>query len=264
MIFINYYINYSNKKKEELLKRTKSTNIYLLNIFTFFTLFKPTFLYSLYLDNWNPQLFPFYIQNYYIKHNDPEKSINLHYMVIDPENIFSESKPDLDYDRISIIYNTHKINIYVVFINVSTIQQNNNLPKEHKIVLVILFFAKNDENKIRKELVMRKKINAYDTIQITSKNIYKLKLKEYSDIINGLINESENNEMNKFGWFSENLKLFDIIIASWIMIVSFLFKYLIKMGKKKTKKRYNYNNNYMRDYYFINKTPDIMKYISEN
>ena len=182
-------------------------------------------------------------------------------MVIDPENIFSDSKPDLDYDRISIIYNTHKINIYVVFINISTIQQNNNLPKEHKIVLVILFFAKNDENKIRKELVMRKKINAYDTIQITSKNIYKLKLKEYSDIINGLINESENNEMNKFGWFSENLKLFDIIIAAWIMIVSFLFKYLIKMGKKKTKKRYNYNNNYMREYYFINKTPDIMRYL---
>ena len=185
-------------------------------------------------------------------------------MVIDPENIFSDSKPDLDYDRISIIYNTHKINIYVVFINIVSIQQNNNLPKEQKIVLVILFFAKNDENKIRKELVMRKKINEYDTIQITSKNIYKLKLKEYNDIINGLINESENNEMNKFGWFSENLKLFDIIIASWIMIVSFLFKYLIKMGKKKTKKRYNYNNNYMRDYYFINKTPDIMKYISEN
>jgi len=182
-------------------------------------------------------------------------------MVIDPENIFSDSKPDLDYDRISIIYNTHKINIYVVFINIVSIQQNNNLPKEQKIVLVILFFAKNDENKIRKELVMRKKINAYDTIQITSKNIYKLKLKEYNDIINGLINESENNEMNKFGWFSENLKLFDIIIASWIMIVSFLFKYLIKMGKKKTKKRYNYNNNnYMKDYYFINKTQDIMRY----
>ena len=181
-------------------------------------------------------------------------------MVIDPENIFSDSKPDLDYDRISIIYNTHKINIYVVFINIVSIQQNDNLPKEQKIVLVILFFAKNDENKIRKELVMKKKINAYDTIQITSKNIYKLKLKEYNDIINGLINESENNEMNKFGWFSENLKLFDIIIASWIMIVSFLFKYLIKMGKKKTKKRYNYNNNYMKDYYFINKTQDIMRY----
>ena len=181
-------------------------------------------------------------------------------MVIDPENIFSDSKPDLDYDRISVIYNTHKINIYVLFINIFSIQQNNNLPKEQKMVLVLLFFAKNDESRIRKELVMKKKINAYDTIQITSKNIYKLKLKEYNDIINGLINENEKKDMNKYGWFSENVKLFDIIIALWIMIVSFLFKYLIKIGKKKTKKRYNYNNNYLRDYYFINKTQDVMKY----
>jgi hypothetical protein len=182
-------------------------------------------------------------------------------MVIDPENILSETKPELDSEKIRSIYNTHKINIYVVFINIFSLSQDKLYDKEQKIVLVIIFFEKNDENKIRKELVMRKKINAYDTIQITSKNIYKLKLKEYNDIINGLINESENNEMNKFGWFSENLKLFDIIIASWIMIVSFLFKYLIKMGKKKTKKRYNYNNNnYMKDYYFINKTQDIMRY----
>ena len=107
---------------------------------------------------------------------------------------------------------------------------------------------------------MKKKISNYDTIQITNKNIYKLKLKEYNDIINGIINDNEKNEMNKFGWFSENFKIIDIIIALWILIVSFLFKYLIKMGKKKTKKVYNYNFNYVRDYYFINKSTDIMQY----
>lgn len=204
--------------------------------------------------------FPFYIQNYYLKHNDPEKAINLHYMVIDPENIFKETKPELDNDKIALIYNTHKINIYVIFINIFSIPHDKIISKEQKIVLVIIFFAKNDENKIRKDLVMKKKISNYDTIQITNKNIYKLKLKEYNDIINGIINDNEKNEMNKFGWFSENFKIIDIIIALWILIVSFLFKYLIKMGKKKTKKVYNYNFNYIRDYYFINKSTDIMQY----
>jgi len=239
-------------------KESKNINIYILNILTFFSLFKQAFLYSLYLDKWNPQLLPSYIQNYYMKYNDPEKSINLHYMVIDPENVFSDSKPELNYDKISVIYYTHKINIYVVNINIYSIQQNKNIPKEQKIVLVIIFFAKNDENKIRKELVMKKKINDYDTIQITSKNIYKLKLKEYNDIINEIIVEKDKNGMNKFGWFSENLKIFDIIIASWVLAVSFLFKYLIKMGKKKTKKKYNFN--YVKDYYFINKSQDIIRY----
>ena len=179
-------------------------------------------------------------------------------MVIDPENVFSDSKPELNYDKISVIYYTHKINIYVVNINIYSIQQNKNIPKEQKIVLVIIFFTKNDESKIRKELVMKKKINDYDTIQITSKNIYKLKLKEYNDIINEIIVEKDKNGMNKFGWFSENLKIFDIIIASWVLAVSFLFKYLIKMGKKKTKKKYNFN--YVKDYYFINKSQDIIRY----
>ena len=130
--------------------------------------------------------------------------------------------------------------------------------KEQKIVLVIIFFAKYDENKIRKELVMKRKINDYDTIQITNKNIYKLRLKEYNDIINEIMVENEKNKMNKFGWFNENLKIFDIIIASWIMAVSFLFKYLIKMGKKKTKIKYNYNH--VKDYYFFNKSQDIIQF----
>lgn len=239
-------------------KNTKHTNIIFFNIFTFITLFKNSFHFSLYLDSWNPHYLPFYIQNYYLKHNDPEKSVNLHYMVIDPENILSETKPELDSDKIRSIYNTHKINIYVVFINIFSLSQNKLYDKEQKIVLVIIFFAKNDENKIRKELVMKKKINDYDTIQITSKNIYKLKLKEYNDIINEIIVEKDKNGMNKFGWFSENLKIFDIIIASWVLAVSFLFKYLIKMGKKKTKKKYNFN--YVKDYYFINKSQDIIRY----
>ena len=127
-------------------KESKNINIYILNILTFFSLFKQAFLYSLYLDKWNPQLLPSYIQNYYMKYNDPEKSINLHYMVVDPENVYSDSKPELNYDKISVIYYTHKINIYVVNINIYSIQQNKNIPKEQKIVLVILFFAKNDEN----------------------------------------------------------------------------------------------------------------------
>ena len=244
-------------------KNRKKANIIFLNIITLFSLLKNTIQYSLYLNSWNPQFFPFYIQNYYLKHNEPEKVVNLHYMVIDPENVFNENKPELDYDKIRIIYNTHKINIYVIFINIFSLSQNKMYDKEQKIVLVILFFEKSDENKIRKELVMKKKINNNnDIIQISSKNIYKLKLKENNDIINGLINESKNNVENKYGWFIDNLKLFDIIIALWIMIVSFLFKYLIKMGKKKTKKR---NNNYfnsisIRDNYFINKSQDIMWY----
>ena len=218
-------------------KNTKHTNIIFFNIFTFITLFKNSFHFSLYLDSWNPHYLPFYIQNYYLKHNDPEKSVNLHYMVIDPENILSETKPELDSDKIRSIYNTHKINIYVVFINIFSLSQNKLYDKEQKIVLVIIFFEKNDENKIRKEIVMKKKINNNnDIIQILNKNIYKLKIKEYNDIINGLTAESKNNGLNNFGWFSENLKLFDIILALWILIVSFLFKYLIKIGKKKTKK----------------------------
>ena len=218
-------------------KNTKHTNIIFFNIFTFITLFKNSFHFSLYLDSWNPHYLPFYIQKYYLKHNDPEKSVNLHYMVIDPENILSETKPELDSDKIRSIYNTHKINIYVVFINIFSLSQNKLYDKEQKIVLVIIFFEKNDENKIRKEIVMKKKINNNnDIIQILNKNIYKLKIKEYNDIINGLTAESKNNGLNNFGWFSENLKLFDIILALWILIVSFLFKYLIKIGKKKTKK----------------------------
>ena len=241
-------------------KNTKHTNIIFFNIFTFITLFKNSFHFSLYLDSWNPHYLPFYIQNYYLKHNDPEKSVNLHYMVIDPENILSETKPELDSDKIRSIYNTHKINIYVVFINIFSLSQNKLYDKEQKIVLVIIFFEKNDENKIRKEIVMKKKINKNnnnDIIQILNKNIYKLKIKEYNDIINGLTAESKNNGLNNFGWFSENLKLFDIILALWILIVSFLFKYLIKIGKKKTKKKYNNNNlNYVRDYFFINPIPN--------
>ena len=239
-------------------KESKNINIYILNILTFFSLFKQAFLYSLYLDKWNPQLLPSYIQNYYMKYNDPEKLINLHYMVIDPENVFSDSKPELNYDKISVIYYTHKINIYVVYINISSVSQNKMPPKEQKIVLVIIFFAKYDENKIRKELVMKRKINDCDTIQITNKNIYKLRLKEYNDIINEIMVENEKNKMNKFGWINENLKIFDIIIASWIMAVSFLFKYLIKMGKKKTKIKYNYNH--VKDYYFFNKSQDIIQF----
>ena len=183
-------------------------------------------------------------------------------MVIDPENILSETKPELDSDKIRSIYNTHKINIYVVFINIFSLSQNKLYDKEQKIVLVIIFFEKNDENKIRKEIVMKKKINNNnDIIQILNKNIYKLKIKEYNDIINGLTAENKNNGLNNFGWFSENLKLFDIILALWILIVSFLFKYLIKIGKKKTKKKYNNNNlNYVRDYFFINKRQDFMTY----
>ena len=240
----------------------KSKNIIFLNIFTFLALFKNTFLYSLYLESWNPQFFPFYIQNYYLKHNDPDKPVNLHYMVIDPENILKESKPELDYEKIREIYNTHKINIYVVFINIFSLSQNKLYDTEQKIALVIIFFERSDEIKIRKELVMKKKINNNnDIIQILNKNIYKLKIKEYNDIINGLINESKNNGINNFGWLSENLKLFDIILAFWILIVSFLFKYLIKIGKKKTKKRYNNNNfNYVRDYFIINKSSDILTY----
>lgn len=243
-------------------KNTKHTNIIFFNIFTFITLFKNSFHFSLYLDSWNPHYLPFYIQNYYLKHNDPEKSVNLHYMVIDPENILSETKPELDSDKIRSIYNTHKINIYVVFINIFSLSQNKLYDKEQKIVLVIIFFEKNDENKIRKEIVMKKKINNNnDIIQILNKNIYKLKIKEYNDIINGLTAENKNNGLNNFGWFSENLKLFDIILALWILIVSFLFKYLIKIGKKKTKKKYNNNNlNYVRDYFFINKRQDFMTY----
>ena len=243
-------------------KNTKHTNIIFFNIFTFITLFKNSFHFSLYLDSWNPHYLPFYIQNYYLKHNDPEKSVNLHYMVIDPENILSETKPELDSDKIRSIYNTHKINIYVVFINIFSLSQNKLYDKEQKIVLVIIFFEKNDENKIRKEIVMKKKINNNnDIIQILNKNIYKLKIKEYNDIINGLTAESKNNGLNNFGWFSENLKLFDIILALWILIVSFLFKYLIKIGKKKKKKKYNNNNlNYVRDYFFINKRQDFMTY----
>ena len=105
---------------------------------------------------------------------------------------------------------------------------------------------------------MKRKINDYDTIQITNKNIYKLRLKEYNDIINEIMVENEKNKMNKFGWINENLKIFDIIIASWIMAVSFLFKYLIKMGKKKTKIKYNYNH--VKDYYFFNKSQDIIQF----
>lgn len=241
-------------------KKAKNINIYFLNIITFFTLFKRTSPYSLYLDSWNPQFFPFYIQNYYIKHNDPDKQVNLHYMVIDPENIISDTKSDLDEEKIRIIYNTHKINIYVIYISIFSTLPDKLITKEQKMVLVIIFYAKNDENKIRKELVMKKKINNYDTIQISNKNIYKLKLKEYTDIVNGLKYNNENNQMNNFGWFTENFRIIDIIIALWILIVSFLFKYLIKMGKKKTKKKYNYNFNYVKDYYFINKSMDIMKY----
>ena len=243
-------------------KITRHTNIIFLNIFTFITLFKNSFHFSLYLDSWNPNYLPFYIQNYYLKHNDPEKSVNLHYMVIDPENILKETKPELDSEKIRSIYNTHKINIYVVFINIFSLSQNKLYDKEQKIVLVIIFFEKNDENKIRKEIVMKKKINNNnDIIQILNKNIYKLKIKEYNDIIKGLTTESKNNGLNNFGWFSENLKLFDIIFALWILIVSFLFKYLIKIGKKKTKKKYNNNNfNYVRDYFFINKKQDFMTY----
>ena len=242
-------------------KIPKIRNIYFLNTLTLLTLFKTTHLFSLYLDSWNSQLLPYYIQNYYLKHNDNEKNINLHYMVIDPEHIYSETKPELDYDKIRVIYNTHKINIYVIFINISPFSQNKIPMKEQKIVLVIIFFQQYDENKIRKELTIKKKINANDIMQISSKNIYKLKLKEYNDIINGLINQDENIGINKYGWFGENLKLFDIIIALWILMVSFLFKYLIKMGKKKSKKRYNHNFNYVKDYYFnINKSHDIMMY----
>jgi hypothetical protein len=182
-------------------------------------------------------------------------------MVIDPEHIYSETKPELDYDKIRVIYNTHKINIYVIFINISPFSQNKIPMKEQKIVLVIIFFQQYDENKIRKELAIKKKINANDIMQISSKNIYKLKLKEYNDIINGLINQNENIGINKYGWFGENLKLFDIIIALWILMVSFLFKYLIKIGKKKSKKKYNNNNfNHVRDYFFINKRQDFMTY----
>ena len=242
-------------------KIPKIRNIYFLNTLTLLTLFKTTHLFSLYLDSWNSQLLPYYIQNYYLKHNDNEKNINLHYMVIDPENIYSETKPELDYDKIRVIYNTHKINIYVIFINISPFSQNKIPMKEQKIVLVIIFFQQYDENKIRKELTIKKKINANDIMQISSKNIYKLKLKEYNDIINGLTAENKNNGLNNFGWFSENLKLFDIILALWILIVSFLFKYLIKIGKKKAKKKYNNNNlNYVRDYFFINKRQDFMTY----
>ena len=242
-------------------KNRKKADIIFLNIITLFSIFKNTIQYSLYLNSWKPHFFPLYIQNYYLKHNEPEKDVNLHYMVIDPENVFNENKTELDYDKIRIIYNTHKINIYVIFINIFSLSQNKMYDKEQKIVLVILFFEKSDENKIRKELVMKKKINNNnDIIQISNKNIYKLKIKEYNDIINGLINESKNNVENKFGWFIENVKLFDIIIALWILIVSFLFKYLIKMGKKKTKKRNNNYFNYVRDYYFINKSQDIMWY----
>ena len=82
-----------------------------------------------------------------MKYNDPEKSINLHYMVIDPENVFSDSKPELNYDKISVIYYTHKINIYVVNINIYSIQQNKNIPKEQKIVLVIIFLQKTTKTK---------------------------------------------------------------------------------------------------------------------
>ena len=239
-------------------KNRKKADIIFLNIITLFSLFKNTIQYSLYLNSWKPHFFPLYIQNYYLKHNEPEKDVNLHYMVIDPENVFNENKTELDYDKIRIIYNTHKINIYVIFINIFSLSQNKMYDKEQKIVLVILFFEKSDENKIRKELVMKRKINDYDTIQITNKNIYKLRLKEYNDIINEIMVENEKNKMNKFGWINENLKIFDIIIASWIMAVSFLFKYLIKMGKKKTKIKYNYNH--VKDYYFFNKSQDIIQF----
>jgi len=226
----------------------------------------PSYLYSLYLDSWNPSSFPYYIRDYYLKHNDPDKSINIHYMVIDPEKIMSDTSQDLDKDKIFILYQNHKINIYVV--SISILSQKNNINninniysstsiKEEKIILVIIFFDKNDENKIKKELVMKRKINDFITIQIMNKNIYKLKIKEYNDIIDSIVNENQNDN-NKYLW---HLKLFDIIIALWILIVSFLFKYLIKLGKKKTKKKYeinnininNSNNNNKIEYFFVNK-----------
>jgi hypothetical protein len=187
-------------------------------------------------------------------------------MVIDPEKIMSDTSQDLDKDKIFILYQNHKINIYVV--SISILSQKNNINninniysstsiKEEKIILVIIFFDKNDENKIKKELVMKRKINDFITIQIMNKNIYKLKIKEYNDIIDSIVNENQNDN-NKYLW---HLKLFDIIIALWILIVSFLFKYLIKLGKKKTKKKYeinnininNSNNNNKIEYFFVNK-----------
>ena len=187
-------------------------------------------------------------------------------MVIDPEKIMSDTSQDLDKDKIFILYQNHKINIYVVSISIlsqkNNINNNNNIYsstsiKEEKIILVIIFFDKNDENKIKKELVMKRKINDFITIQIMNKNIYKLKIKEYNDIIDSIVNENQNDN-NKYLW---HLKLFDIIIALWILIVSFLFKYLIKLGKKKTKKKYeinnininNSNNNNKIEYFFVNK-----------
>ena len=196
------------------------------------------------IDSWTPELLYNYTKEAYLSSDNPNKNINLKYMILDPEHYLKKGQIEIIENKLKNLYEKINITIFISLIShIDLDQEKNNdindkikrfvsyfnylIYKHHnnytdEMSLSTVFFIKDRKMRMRTGKLLRNIINDNIALDILNKRKDDLRKKDYFKVIDGLIDDiiKEYTNTNYFKRIKDKIS-----ITIWISIFLGLFLY---------------------------------------
>ena len=228
------------------------------------------------IEEWEPESLYEYTKKNYLENNNPEKSSNLKYMIVDPENYLKNNDLSEINQGMKLLYDKFKINNYIFIISKIKIREykiNNtkgldidketerflskfnyimyreNNYYEDSMTLMTIIFVNDAKIKIRTGLKLRNIIQEKDIINIVYSKEIDLLEGNYYYVVKELINDFYKNYIENYKYYNSffyknKSKIFS---SSIFILLSFIFLFIysnyIPKGEREQKiKDFIYQN----------------------
>ena len=217
---------------------------------------------------WEPESLYDYTKKYFLDNNNPDKSINLKHMIVDPENYLKNNNLSDIYSAMEFLYNKYKINNYIFIIsNIEIKKYKLNSTKEldmdketerflskfnyimyrennyydDSMTLMSMIFVNEAKIKMRTGLDLRNIIQEKDLINIITAREIDLLEGNYYKVIYELINDFhkiylENNEYyNSYYYKNKSKIIFSCIFILLTTVFIFIYANYLPKGEREQK-----------------------------
>ena len=204
---------------------------------------------------WDPDSLYNYTKINFLDSNNPNKSLNLKHMIVDPENYLEYSNLTKIYQIMEMLYDKLKINSYIFLISHMEISSyklkqeeyinmkleterflskfnymmyRDNSFYEDNMTLTVIFFLKDKEIRVRTGHSLRKIIQDKDSLNIINRRNEDLIEENYDKVVYEFVNDIydtyiSNYELYNSFYYKNKEKIFFSIIFLIIIIIFYIY-----------------------------------------
>ena len=221
---------------------------------------------NIYSEIWEPESLYNYTKENFLDNNNPKKSSNLKYMIVDPENYLRNNDVSQIKEGMKLLYDKFEINNYIFIISNIKIRQHNKTKEididketerflskfnyimyrdnnyyEDSMTLISIIFINEAKIKVRTGIKLRNIIQEKDIINIISPKEIDLLEGNYFKVVNELVKDYHKNYVenylyyNSFFYKNKSRIIFSFICILSSFILIFLFANYIPKGEREEK-----------------------------